>query len=384
MAIDTSPLTEAAQTNLASDRLAQASQWKLMWWSFKSHKLALVSLIFIVAMYLIAAGVEFFAPSNPHATSNAAVFHPPQGIHLIDSDENGWRFAPHVLKHVAVRDPQTLRRSFEPDPEQKVYLGLFVEGDPYSLWGLIPMSTHLFGPVVPSDRLYLFGADRLGRDVLSRTIHGVRISLSIGLVGVLISLVLGVVLGGLSGYCGGWVDTLIQRVVEFMLSVPTIPIYLGLAALIPTDWPPIYTFVAIVLILSLIGWTELARIVRGRFLALRTEDYVVAARLDGADHGRLIFRHMLPAMTSQIIATVTLAIPLMIVVETSLSFLGLGLQPPAISWGLLLQEAQNVRSLSEAPWLLAPGGLVILVVLAFNFLGDGLRDAADPYRTIAQ
>lgn len=364
-----------------ADRYATASHWRLTWWAFKSHRLALVSLWFVLTLYLVAVFVEFVAPASPFTTDRRAVFHPPQAIHLIDRSDGGFRFAPHVLAHTAERDPATLRRTFTPDPEARVYLGLFVRGDAYRLWGVIPMERHLFGPVDPSQRLFLLGADRLGRDVLSRMIHGVRISLSIGLVGVTISLILGIVLGALSGYFGGWVDTVIQRIVEFMLSIPTIPIYLGLAAMIPAGWPPIYTFAAIVLILSLIGWTELARIVRGRFLAMRNEDHVIAARLDGASTGRLVFRHMLPAMTSQIIATVTLAIPMMIVVETSLSFLGLGLQPPAISWGLLLQEAQNVRSLSEAPWLLAPGVLVVIVVLAFNFLGDGLRDAADPYNT---
>lgn len=361
------------------DRYATAPPWKLTWWAFKSHKLALFSLWFIAILYVIAIFVEVFAPNSPYATDSRAVFHPPQAIKFLDRDEDGLRFAPHVIAQSAVRDPITMRRTFTPDPDDKVYLSLFGRGDPYRLWGFIPMDRHFITTQDLDRKVYFLGADRLGRDVLSRMIYGIRISLTIGLFGVMISLVLGVVLGALSGYCGGWVDTVIQRVVEFMLSVPTIPIYLGLAALIPTDVPTIYTFAAIVLILSLIGWTELARIVRGRFLALRKEDFVMAAKLDGASHGRLIFRHMLPAMTSQIIATVSLAIPMMIVVETSLSFLGLGLQTPAISWGLLLQEAQNVRSLSEAPWLLSPGALVVVAVLAFNFLGDGLRDAADPY-----
>ena len=269
--------------------------------------------------------------------------------------------------------------TYQVDESDKNYLDFFGTGTPYELWGLIPLSRHLLVPENPRDRFYLFGADRLGRDMLSRTIFGTRISMSIGLVGVTLSLILGVVLGGISGYYGGTLDMIIQRVVEFVLSLPTIPIWLGLSAALPPDWSPLTRYFAITLILSLVGWTELARVVRGRFLALRSDDFVTAARLDGASERRVIFRHMLPSMMSHIIASVTLAIPVMILAETSLSFLGLGLQPPTISWGVLLKEAQNIRSIAQAPWLFIPGGAVVVAVLALNFLGDGLRDAADPY-----
>lgn len=369
--------SEANMAAASTEPLVQAPHWQLTWWAFTRHKPAVVSLVFIILIYIVAIFVEFFAPGDPYATNQRATFHPPQAIHWLDrTEDGGWRFAPHVLEAKRNRDPVSLKMSYEPDPEAKVYLHLFAQGAPYKLWGVFPGTLHLLTADKP---VYLVGADRLGRDVLSRSIYGIRLSLSVGFVGVVLSLVIGVVLGALSGYAGGWVDTVIQRIIEFMMSVPTIPIYLGLAAAIPDDWPPIYSFLAIVLILSLLGWTDLARIVRGRFLALKHEDYVVAARLDGARHGRVIFRHMLPAMTSQIIASVSLAIPAMIIVETSLSFLGLGLQPPAISWGVLLQEAQNIRSLSEAAWLFFPGLLILLTVLAFNFVGDGMRDAADPY-----
>lgn len=361
------------------DLLPDESHLRLTLRAFRRHRLARLSFWLIALMYLVAVFAEFAAPYDPRVTDRRAVYHPPHEIRLVVRDADGWRFSPHALMHNRIRDPDTLRTSYVPDPEKRIPLGFFVRGESHQLWGLIPLETRLFGPVEAGARIHLLGADRLGRDVFSRAIHGMRVSLSIGLAGVVISLALGLLLGGVSGYFGGWADALIQRVVEFMLSVPTIPIYLGLAAAIPPDLPPVYAFAAIVLILSLIGWTEIARITRGRILALRREDYVSAARLDGAGHGRIIFRHILPALTSQIVASVTLAVPTMIVVETSLSFLGLGLRPPTISWGVLLQEAQNVRSLSEAPWLFLPGVLVVASVLAFNFLGDGLRDAADPY-----
>lgn len=258
-------------------------------------------------------------------------------------------------------------------------VGFFVEGESYRLWGLIPMNRHLIGPLNVSDPFYLMGSDRLGRDVLSRTIYGTRVSTSIGLIGVAISLVLGVILGGISGYFGGTIDNIIQRVIEFIMSVPTIPLWMGLAAAIPVTWSPVLVYLIITIIISLIGWTSLAREVRGRFMSWRNEPFIVAARLDGTSQMTIIRRHMVPGFVSHIIASVTLAIPAMIIAETSLSFLGIGLRPPVVSWGVLLQEAQNIRSLAEAPWLLLPGLLVIITVLGLNFLGDGLRDAADPY-----
>ena len=358
----------------------QASQWRLMWWAFRRHKLAMGGLIVVGTLYFIALFVEFLAPFDPNAADPRNVFHPPQLVRFIDTQADGsWQIRPHVRAMKQMRDKFTLQISFVPDPDRKIYLQWFGRGSAYELWGLIPMDRHLLTTADPSERFYLFGADRLGRDMLSRVIYGTRISMSIGLVGVTFSLLLGVMLGGISGYYGGRIDFAIQRVVEFVLSLPTIPIWLGLTASLPQDWSPMTRYFAITVILSLIGWTELARVVRGRFLALRTDDFVTAARLDGASQGRVIFRHMLPSMTSHVIASVTLAIPHMILAETALSFLGLGLQPPIISWGVLLKEAQNIRSIAQAPWLFIPGGFVVLAVLSLNFLGDGMRDAADPY-----
>jgi peptide/nickel transport system permease protein len=248
------------------------------------------------------------------------------------------------------------------------------------MWGLIPMDTHLVGPLDPTQPMNLLGTDSLGRDLLSRLIHGTRISMSIGLIGVASSLLIGVVLGALSGYYGGWTDLLVQRVIEVISAMPTVPLWLGLAAAIPLTWSPLKVYFIITLIVSLLAWTSLAREVRGRLLALKNEDFVTAAKLDGSSERRVIFRHILPSLTSHILAVVTLAIPTMIVAETALSFLGIGLKAPVVSWGVLLQDAQTVRTVATAPWLLVwPAGAVVLAVLSFNFLGDGMRDAADPY-----
>ncbi len=277
-------------------------------------------------------------------------------------------------------DQESLRRSFVVDPAKVVPIGFFVKGPPYKMWGLFPMDRHLLGPLKSTDSMYLLGSDKLGRDLLTRLIYGTRVSMSIGLIGVVSSLVIGVVLGSLSGFYGGWIDIVIQRIIEVISAMPTIPLWLGLAAAIPLTWSPLRVYFIITLIVSLLAWTGLAREVRGRFFALRGEDFVTAARLDGSSERRVIFRHILPSLTSHILAVVTLAIPTMIVAETALSFLGIGLKPPVVSWGVLLQDAQNIRTVATAPWLLIwPSLAVVLAVLAFNFLGDGMRDAADPY-----
>lgn len=368
----------AVEAPVASEKLAVASQAQLTWWAFKRHRLAMVALWVIGLLYVVVIFAEVIAPDDPTKQNRRAVFHPPQMIHFIDRADDGWSFRPFVYEMDRHRDPDTFKITYVPSGE-KIYLNLFGEGPKYKFWGLWESNIHLFATEKPRDKFFLFGADRLGRDMFSRVIYGTRISMSIGLVGVAISLVLGITLGGLSGYYGGRVDAVIQRLIEFVLSLPTIPIWLALAAALPPSWPIYQQYFVITLIVSLVGWTELGRVVRGRFLAMKNEDFVIAARLDGASEGRIIFRHMLPSLTSHIIASLTLAIPLMILAETALSFLGLGLQPPAISWGVLLKEAQNILSISQAPWLFIPGGFVVVAVLAFNFLGDGMRDAADPY-----
>jgi peptide/nickel transport system permease protein len=356
-------------------RIHIASQWQLIWWRFRRHKLALFSLIVLVIIYLIVIFAEFFAPYDPGDYSARYTYAPPQVLHLFD--ESG--FHPYVNDYKVAIDQAALRRTFVLDPDKQVPLRFFVHSWPYKLFGLIPMDIHLLGPANSGDRLYLLGADAVGRDVLSRMIYGTRVSMTIGLVGVTISLILGIFLGGISGYFGGWIDDVIQRTIDFIRSLPTIPLWLGLAAAFPLTWGPLQIYFAITIILSFIGWTALARVVRGRFLALRTEDFVMAARLDGASRMSVIFQHMLPAFYSHIIASITLAIPQMILAETALSFLGLGLRAPVVSWGVLLQDAQNIRSVATAPWLLTPAVGVVVSVLALNFLGDGLRDAADPY-----
>ncbi|WP_368185685.1 ABC transporter permease [Aestuariibius sp. HNIBRBA575] len=359
--------------------IAEASQWRLMWRKFKKHKLALISLYLVGFLYVVALFAEFFQPFEPDLTSRSDVFHPPQMVQFLDRTEDGTRFRPHVLGTKLIRDPETLATSYEINPDEKIYISFLGKSEPYHLAGFIPMQRRLITSTNPDERFYLFGADRLGRDMLSRSIAGTRISMSIGLVGVAISLFLGTLIGGMAGYLGGWFDSLSTRAIELILSMPTIPIWLGLSATIPANIDPLVRYFAITVILSLIGWTELARVVRGRFLALRTEDFVTAARLDGARPRRIVFRHIMPSLVSHIIASVSLAIPAMILAETSLSFLGLGLLPPSISWGVLLKEAQNIRSIAQAPWLFVPGLFVLVAVLALNFLGDGLRDAADPY-----
>jgi peptide/nickel transport system permease protein len=367
---------------LAADpkRLAVASQWQLVWWAFRRHHLAMAGLVITIAFYIVASVPGFFAINDPSRQNARAAYHPPLQLRLIDTAADGsWSIRPYVYPYVLKRDPQTLAAIYAEDKTRKTYLHVFGQGYEYSVLGLFTSRIHLFAADNPNQPIFLLGADRLGRCVYSRIMEGTQISLSVGLLGVFLSLTLGILIGGISGYYGGRIDFAAQRAIEFVLSLPAIPIWLALAAALPQDWPAIRIYFMITVILSLTGWAQLARVVRGRFLSLRTEEFVTAARLDGASEGRIIFRHMLPSFMSHIIASITLAIPAMILAETSLSFLGIGLQPPTISWGVLLREAQNIRSIATAPWLFAPGVAVVLSVIALNFLGDGLRDAADPY-----
>ncbi|MBW9052576.1 ABC transporter permease [Rhizobium mesosinicum] len=360
---------------------AAIGPWRLIAGKLIRQKVAMVAGVIILFLYLVGLFAEFLAPSLPATSKPQYTYAPPQGFSFfVEKPDGSSEFNFHVKGYKVEIDKVALRRTFVVDDAKVVPIGFFVKGPAYQLWGLIPMTTHFIGPINPNDPMYLLGADRLGRDVLTRLIYGTRISMSIGLVGVAMSLVLGVVLGSISGFYGGWVDTLIQRVIEVVSAMPTIPLWLGLAAAIPLTWSPVNVYFVITIIVSLLGWTSLAREVRGRFLALRSEDFVTAAKLDGSSEARLIFRHILPSLTSHILAVVTLAVPTMIVAETSLSFLGIGLKPPVVSWGVLLQDAQNIRTVATAPWLLIwPSLAVVIAVLSFNFFGDGLRDAADPY-----
>ncbi len=356
-----------------------ASQWQLMWWKFRKHRLAMAGGIVTLLIYAIALFVEFLSPSSPGVIRADYTWAPPQRLHFLRQTEEGLRWDPYVNGYKVEIDPEALKRTFVIDEEQVVDIGFFVRGEPYKMWGLWETDLHLVGSTDVEIPVYFLGADRMGRDLLSSMVYGTRISMSIGLLGVFLSFFLGILLGGISGFYGGTIDNLIQRVIEFIRSIPTIPLWMGLAAALPTDWPPLRIYFGITIILSFIGWTGLARVVRGRFLSLRTEDFVMSARLDGASELTTIWRHMVPSFFSHIIASLTLSIPGMILAETSLSFLGLGLRRPVVSWGVLLQEAQNIRSVATAPWLLIPGLAVLVAVLALNFLGDGLRDAADPY-----
>jgi peptide/nickel transport system permease protein len=374
MALIAEPLSVAAEDQC----IFVASQWQLMWWRFKKHRLAVISAAVVVGFYLVVVGADFLAYSDPDASEAQRSLMPPQAIHWFE----GWRLSPHVYGLKGARDPQTFKRVYQADPSQKIPIRFFAEGFEYRFLGVIPTTRHLIGvdgDLDATKTIFLLGTDVQGRDLWSRLVYGTRVSLTIGLFGVTVSLVLGVVLGGLSGFYGGVTDTLIQRVIEILRSIPTIPLWMGLAAALPREWSVLQVYFAITIIISLLGWTELARVVRGRFLALREEDFVVSARLVGCSQMRTIFVHMVPSFMSHIIAATTLALPAMIISETALSFLGLGLRPPAISWGVLLQHAQNVQTVAISPWLMLPAVPVTIVVIAFNFLGDGLRDAADPY-----
>ena len=373
------PETQLVAT--AGAKSAVAGQWTLMLWKFRRQKVAMAALVVIALLYLVAILAEFLAPYGTDMTRPQYTYAPPQGISLfLVAPDGSWQFKPHASGYIITVDEVAMRRTFTVDPEKIVPLGFFVTGEKYKFWGLFQSNIHFIGPIDPKQTVYFLGSDRIGRDVFSRLIYGTRISLSIGLVGVVISLFLGIFLGGISGYYGGAIDTVIQRLVEIVSAMPTIPLWMGLAAAIPLTWPPALVYFTVTGIVSLLGWTSLAREVRGRFFALRDEDFVTAARLDGSSEMRLIFRHMLPSITSHLLAMVTLAVPAMIIAETSLSFLGIGLKPPVVSWGVLLQDAQNLRAIASAPWLLLWPALAVMVsVLSFNFLGDGLRDAADPY-----
>ena len=356
-----------------------ASQWQLMWRRFLKHRVAVGCAVILLGFYGIAAFAEFLSMGDPGEGTHRYHLLQPQTVHWWDGG-----FNPHVKALEGGRDPRTSRKVYTVLPDEKIPLSFFVRGFEYKLLGFVKTDRHFMGftdPAVYEERPapYVLGSDAVGRDQWSRLMIASRISMTIGLVGVLLAFFLGVSLGALSGFYGGWVDQVIQRMIEVLTSIPTIPLWMGLAATIPRDWSVIRVYLAITVILSIISWTGMARVVRGKFLSLREEDFVMAARLVGASQGRVIFRHMVPVFTSHIIAAATLAIPGMIITETALSYLGLGLRPPAVSWGVMLQQAQNVQTVALFPWLMFVAIPVIIVVLSFNFFGDGIRDAADPY-----
>jgi peptide/nickel transport system permease protein len=359
------------------ERVSVASNWKLVWWRFRKNRLAVASAIVLLMFYAVVLVPDFFSNQDPEATDAALAFIPMQRISFFDKTG----FNPSVPDVVGKRNTITLKMEWARDETARIPIALFVRGYKYKVLDLFETDIHLIDAKDPKSkgRPHFLGTDRLGRDQWSRMMFGTRTSMTVGLVAVVLSTILGVLLGGISGYFGGWLDMVIQRAIELLQSLPTIPIWLMMTAALPQDWRPDRVFLAITIILALIGWTTLAREIRGRFLSLREEDFIVAAELAGCSHLRIILRHMVPSFTSHIIAASTLAIPVMIISETSLSFLGLGIRPPAISWGVLLQEAQNIQTVALAPWLMFPGLVVIIAVLAFNLVGDGLRDAADPY-----
>lgn len=376
--VDTAPFNPWDREELTpeQEKYFLASQWQLMWWRLKRHRLAYFSLIILAIMYASVFIVELIAPYAQETRNSEFIHHPPQGVHLF---HEGAFVGPFTYGTEFSVDMETLKPIYTVNPDRVEPLRFFCSGDEYEFWGMVGMDFHFVCPP-ENGTLFLFGTDRLGRDMFSRIIYGARVSLTIGLVGISVSFLLGILIGGAAGYYGGWVDSTAQRAIEVIRSLPEIPLWMALSAALPVTWSPILIYFGITIILGLIDWTGLARAVRSKLLALREEDYALAARLMGAKPKRIIGRHLLPNFASHLIASVTLSIPNMILGETALSFLGLGLRAPVTSWGVLLNEAQNINAVAVYPWLMLPVVPVVIVVLAFNFLGDGLRDAADPYK----
>ena len=368
-----------AEGTVGETRVQYLTPRQLMFIRFRKNRLAVLGFWLLLLIYLSVLFAPMIAPYDRFHRFNKQLYLPPRDIQ-IRGDDGSWR-RPFVYAVTVETNKETFTRDFFEDRSQEYPIQFFVKGDPYKLWGLFEMDWHLFGVenVEEVGPVFLLGGDKFGRDIFGRVLFGGRISLSLGLVGVSISLFIGLLLGGLSGLYGGVVDNVIQRLIEFIRSIPTIPLWMGLAAALPADWPQFRIYLGITIILSLIGWTTLARVVRGKFLSLRDEDFVLAAQSAGANQWYLIWQHLVPSFMSYVLVDLTLAIPNMILGETALSFLGLGLVSPAVSWGVMLKDAQQVVEIAIHPWILWPAMFVIVTVLAFNFIGDGLRDAADPY-----
>jgi peptide/nickel transport system permease protein len=357
------------------EKYYMAGQWKLMWWRFRRHRPAVVSAVFLAFIYFSTVISEFIAPYDLHTRHSAYIFAPPQQVHVM---HEGQFLGPFVYALKTARDMETLQRVYTPDTTRPQKLRFFCLGDPYEFWGLIEGSFHFVCP--PEDgKFFWLGTDRLGRDMFSRIVYAARISLTIGIIGIALSFALALVLGGLAGYYGGWVDNVVQRITEIIKSFPHLPLWLALSAALPVTWSPLLVYFGITIILALLDWPGLGRAVRSKLLSLREEDYAAAAQMMGAKPGRIIGRHLLPGFMSHLIASATLSIPSMILAETALSFLGLGLRPPITSWGVLLNEATDINVVAVNWWLMLPVVPVILVILAYQFMGDGMRDAADPY-----
>jgi peptide/nickel transport system permease protein len=358
------------------ERFYRASQWQIMWWKFKRHRIAVFAAAILLLFYASTLVSEILAPYNLHTRDSRHIYAPPQKINFV---HDGVFIGPFVYGYRMKLDMDTLNRDYAPDPKLVYPMRFFCLGDEYRFWGLVEGSFHLFCPA-EGGTLFLLGTDRLGRDLLSRIIYGTRISLTIGLLGIAVSFLIGMILGGISGYYGGWIDNVIQRFIEMVRAFPELPLWMALSAALPVTWSPLLVYFGITIILGLLDWPGLARAVRSKLLALREEDFATAAVLMGASPARVIARHLLPSFTSHLIASATLSVPGMILGETALSFLGLGLRPPVTSWGVLLNEAQNINAVALYPWIMLSVAPVFVVVLAFNFMGDGMRDAADPYR----
>ena len=376
-AVDVAPQPAPSPVAKEADiKYYTASQFQLMWWKFKKHKLALIGTVLLGIFVFIATFAEFLSPYTPTDRTPIYLHGRPQVLHFVDAEGN-FHLRPFTYALTAGMNPETFLLEVHEDTSNPWPVKFFIRAEPYKMWGLIESDIHLFG--VEEGHLHLLGTDQLGRDLLSRLFHATRTSLTIGVVGLVISFLLGLIIGGISGFFGGTIDDVIQRFIEFIRSIPTLPLWMALAAAVPREWSPQRVYLTITILIAFLGWTHLARRVRGKLLSLREEDFVVAARIAGSSDARIIARHLLPSFLSYIIVDLSISFPYMILAETSLSFIGLGLRAPVISWGVLLQDAQNVQAIALYPWLFAPVAFVIVSVMAFSFVGDGMRDAADPY-----